>query len=245
MNWTSLIGPAVVAAVISGIVATIGIWISARTARHIHTEKLAFDREQAEQKFEFDKRLAEHKVDLDTGLAERKFVFDKDVVAWRRRYELAEQILSAAYEARATLKWARGRLIRQGEGETRKATGPESDKLRDARNSAFVPAERLFQNSKPFDTLQTLQDVAAAHFGPEAVKPISAIAVEHHGITDAVAILLQMVGENDDGHTVEALRPIRARLWGEEAKEANKNIDAAIEQLEALCKPALSAKWPT
>jgi hypothetical protein len=40
MNWTSLIGPAVVAAVISGLVSCIGIWISARTARRIHKEKL-------------------------------------------------------------------------------------------------------------------------------------------------------------------------------------------------------------
>jgi hypothetical protein len=44
MNWTALVGPAVLAAVIS----VIGIWISARTAsstaRLIHAEKLQLDR---------------------------------------------------------------------------------------------------------------------------------------------------------------------------------------------------------
>ncbi len=57
MDWTSLIGPAVIAAVVSGIVAVIGFIVSTTTARTIHTEKLDFDRHLAQQKFEFDKDL--------------------------------------------------------------------------------------------------------------------------------------------------------------------------------------------
>ena len=47
MDWTSLIGPAVVAAVISGLVSTIGIVISTRATRAIHAEKLSADADLA------------------------------------------------------------------------------------------------------------------------------------------------------------------------------------------------------
>ena len=71
MEWTSLIAPAVVAAVVSGIVSIVGFVVSARNARRIHAEKLTFDREQAEKRFEFD-----------TGLAERRFQLDKNFVSY-------------------------------------------------------------------------------------------------------------------------------------------------------------------
>jgi hypothetical protein len=74
MDYASLIGPAVVAAVISSIVSAIGILISARTSRAIHGERLAFDREQSERRISAEIALAEKKVTLDRALA-----------AWRRR----------------------------------------------------------------------------------------------------------------------------------------------------------------
>ena len=79
MDWGSFIGPAVVAAAVSGIVSVVGLVVSTRTARAIHTEKLAFDREQAAQKLAFDERLAERKFAFDKQLAEHKFEFDKEL----------------------------------------------------------------------------------------------------------------------------------------------------------------------
>ena len=58
-HWTILIGPAVVAAVISSIVTVIGFFITTRAAKAMHREKLAFDQKLAERKFEFEKELAE------------------------------------------------------------------------------------------------------------------------------------------------------------------------------------------
>ena len=102
MDWTSLVGPAVVAAVISGLVATVGIWISARTARRIHTEKLRFDREEAERtivrevevteaKIKADNALVERRFEVDQKLAERRFAYDCRFNDHKRRVELAEE----------------------------------------------------------------------------------------------------------------------------------------------------------
>lgn len=266
MNWPPLIGPAVVAAVISGLVSVIGIWISARAARRIHTEKLTFDREEAERrfvrevgiseakmkadlalaerKFEFDKSLAEHKVNLDTRLAERKFTLDQALAAWRRRYEVAEQVLTAAYEARDALVWARGRGVFAGEGKTRTADQPEDAKLREARDSAYIPIERLSRNSKAFATLQALQDTVATHFGSDTIKPISTIVAAHNSIVSTASMLVDMASASEDHIGRQQLLPLRQALWGDRPDDLDRKVDAAIEQLEAICKPILSQRAP-
>jgi hypothetical protein len=81
-----------VAAVISSTIAIIGFVLNRSTTLKTHTEKLAFERE-----------LAEKKVAADIALAEKKLALDQALVIWRRRYEIAEQILIAAYEVRDAL----------------------------------------------------------------------------------------------------------------------------------------------
>jgi hypothetical protein len=115
-SWTSFIAPAVVAAVISSVVAAVGIWMSVRTTRAIHVEKLAFDRDQAERR-----------VSAEIALAEKKFNFDKALANWRRRYELAEQALTTAYEARAAIDWVRTPALGGASVGIRRASEAQSD----------------------------------------------------------------------------------------------------------------------
>src|SRR5208337_2818708 len=97
MDWGALIGPAVVAAGVSGIVSVVGLIVSTRTARAIHTEKLNFDRDQAAHKLAFDERLAENKFSYDRELAERKFAQEREQLVYKRQFELAEGLLADAY----------------------------------------------------------------------------------------------------------------------------------------------------
>lgn len=246
MDWTYFIGPVVIPAAISGLV----VWVtsSRRFAvdRELTERKVAADIDLAERKFRFDKELAEHRVQLDTALAEKKFAFDKGVIAWRRRYDLAEQILSAAYEVRDALSWARVRVLLKGEGETRQSTEPESPQLKEDRNSAFVPIERLVAHAKAFATLQTAQDTAAAHFDPSVVTAIVALLSEHRKIATASSYLIEHAEWNEDRSGKDALKPFRDELWGtDEPGGARQRIDAAIGQLESVCKPVLLASGPT
>jgi hypothetical protein len=87
MDFSSLIGPAVVAAVISSLVPGLGFLISARTTRAVHAERLAFEAEQFERRVSAEIALAEKKVTLDRALA-----------AWKRRTELAEEVLTDFYK---------------------------------------------------------------------------------------------------------------------------------------------------
>jgi hypothetical protein len=240
MNWTTLIGPAVVAALIIAAMTERRLRIDLKIAKR----RFCLDRELAERKYDLDKQLADHKAKLDASLAERKMSLDRELAIWRRRYDLAEQMLSAAYEARDALGYSRGRLIRAGEGKTRAATEPESDKVREARDTAFIPIERLAAHSKAFANLQALQDSVLAHLGLGAARPISTIFEVHHSITTASSILVQMADGGDDRSSQVSLQPLREELWGDKAKETNSRIDAAVEQLEAICKPILSAQAP-
>ena len=54
--------PAVVAALVSGLVSIVGFMVSARTNLSIHSQRLVFDENQAERKFDFDKELAERRL---------------------------------------------------------------------------------------------------------------------------------------------------------------------------------------
>lgn len=235
--------------------ALVGTVVSSWTTRTIHRDRVAADQVLAERKiaadislaerrFEFDKALAQHKVDLDVALAERKFSLDQALTVWRRRFDIAEQVLAATYEVRDALSWARGRVRSSNEGRTRIATEIESPEVKEYRDSAFVPIERLQATSKAFATLQTLQDSVAAHFGPEGAKPISDIFGIRHEITSAVAILMQTAEWNSDRQASASLQPIRDELWGEKAEVATARLAAAVQKLETLLRPVLLVPSP-
>jgi hypothetical protein len=165
MDWNSLIGPAVIAAGISGLIAGIGIWISARTARRIHTEKLTFDSKQAERKFDFDKELAEKKFTYDQNLAEqkrsdelhlaeRRFEYERDLHDHKRRVELAEEVLADFYRFAEVIRAIRvpGGLESESEdrGRAEDETPAEASKL----DAYYVPIARIAAQSDFFSSLK-------------------------------------------------------------------------------------------
>lgn len=113
-NWGAFIGSAVIATAISSLVAWLTTLRRFAVDRELAERKIAADIDLAERKFEFDKKLAEHKINLDAALAEKKFTFDKNVVVWRRRFGIAEQVLAAVVQLRAhrcgTSHEGRGRI---------------------------------------------------------------------------------------------------------------------------------------
>src|SRR4051794_16319866 len=108
MDWALLVGPAVVATFISAPVAIIGVLISTRASRAIHTEKLAFDREQVERK-----------VRVDIYLTEKKFTLDREIIKWKRKVELAEETMASFYEAKEAIEYAREPFTLGDEGGSR------------------------------------------------------------------------------------------------------------------------------
>lgn len=244
-TWSSLIRPAVVAAAIAAIVSVLLSERRLKVESRLAERRFNFEREQAEQKFKYDVGVTEAKIRADVTLAEKKFEFDRAAVAWRRRYELAEQVLSAAYEARDALNWARVRVIFSGEGETRQADIDESEELKRRRNSYFVPLERLARSAKSFATLETLRYAMSTHFGQDAVKPIREFSQVHNEITAAAGHLIELASWGDGPTARESLQPFRDTLWGQRPDSIDRRIDAAIVEIKNLCRPTLSEKPPT
>ena len=245
MDWTSFIGPTVAAAAIAALVSVALAERRLKGDFRLAERKIAADLALAERKFELDQRLAERKVDLDGALAEKKLELDRALAMWRRRYELAEQLLTVAYEARDALTWSRARVVFSGEGETRHATEGESEKLQERRNSYFVPVERLSRDAKSFATLQTLRYTVAAHFGQDAAKAVGAITEAHHEIVSTAGLLIQLASADDSPSTAQNLIPLRERLWGQRPDAMDRKIEEAVAALEAICRPVLSEKPPT
>jgi hypothetical protein len=107
-----------------------------------------------------------------------------------------------------------------GEGETRKPAEYENDKLRERRNSYFVPIERLARQAQPFARLQTLRYAVGAEFGPDAIKPIEAIAQVHAEIMSTAGILIEIANFADDPAANQQLIPLREKLgWGERSDQ--------------------------
>src|SRR5689334_7777544 len=109
MTGSDLIGPAVVAAVVSAAIAAINIFISNRTTNRIHSEKLKFDEALAEKKFYFD-----------CDLAERRFRYDRDLYDLKRKVEFGEDVLAGFYKIRDVIAAVRSPMAFGDEGATRK-----------------------------------------------------------------------------------------------------------------------------
>ena len=116
MHWTSLIGPAVVAALIAGIISVITLLMNRATTLTTHSQRLAFDREQAERK-----------ASADIALAEKKLALDREFAAWKRRTEFAEEVLTDFYQAHDVIRGARSPGIFESEGKTRPRGNHETE----------------------------------------------------------------------------------------------------------------------
>ena len=81
MNWISLIGPAMVAAGVSGAIAVVGSIVTTRTVRRLRADRLEFDFAPAAHKLNLDKTLAAIKAALPDRLRETAYAIACDLIA--------------------------------------------------------------------------------------------------------------------------------------------------------------------
>jgi hypothetical protein len=238
MDWTSLIGPAVVAAGVSGVVSVVGFLVSARTARSIQAERLAFDKQQAERKFDVDKDLAEKKFIYDRELAERKFAQEREQLVHKRQFELAESLLADAYRFQGLIRDARMRGSFGREGTTRKSDKEESEDLKQAKDMYYIPVERLRRDGEFFAAFFAKQFSAAAQFGPKAKESFDIFKDSMNSIFIASGMLITMADRPSlDDQTVKA--NLLTDLWGGREDKIEPQIEKAVTTLEAICRPVL------
>jgi hypothetical protein len=228
MNFEALLGPAVVAAIVSGFVAVVGLILNLRTTRAMHREKLDFDREQTERKVQADIALAEKKLDLERTRED-----------WKRRSELAEQILTDFYKARHVFTNVRAAFARPGEGASRPRTpgyGETEDQARH-RDAIYAPMERLSKERDFLSELNARRFRFAALFGTDAEPAFNTIVSVHNQIAYATELLLlHRPGEAVDDSTRDLRRVI---VGGQREDEIKAEIDRAVALAEKVCRPVL------
>lgn len=163
-----------------------------------------------------------------------------------RRAELAEQSLAVAYRARdaiATVRFGAGFSV---EGSTRKPEPNETPALKDARDSAFIPIERLNDFNSVFEEIQTLRYAVTAAFGETAAKPLTQFLEVRNRIIAAARSNYRMASDPHALLTDAAAARMQkndAILWDnmDESDPIKADLDASIAKLEAKFRPYVEA----
>lgn len=231
MDWGSFIGPAVVAAAVSGVVTTIGFLVNRSTTLKTHQQKIEADKELAERRFTFDKDLAERKATLDARASDRK-----------RRQDLAEELIAGFYEINDIMRSVRSALGYEGEGSTRQKGENETPEDTKRLNKAFVVTERFNRHREQFAKIMSREYRAVAWFGADINRPFS-MARE---ALNEVFIASEMLAETERyPATTQEDRDMRLEwrrtIWAtntDKDKIAAK-LREALQLVEATCRPVL------
>ena len=227
-HWTTLIGPAVIAAVISSIVTVIGFFITTRAAKAMHREKLDFDRE-----------LAKCKVAADIALTEKKLALDRALADLKRRTELAEQVLADFYKARDLFEAAQSIYAFAGEGGSRTRDTNETPGETQSRNGLYAPDERLSKHIDFFSELHARRYRFMALFGIDAGKPFGSLLQAHNQIALATSALLDPRRKLRD----EVREKYESQIWNYVENDPIKQIvTQAVIDIETICRPVLETK---
>jgi hypothetical protein len=197
------------------------------------------------RRIEADETLAQRKFDFDKEIAERRFKYDRELHDHKRKTELAEQGLTAFAEASRVFTWVRSRGILGDEGSSRAPEAGETKTQQERRNTYFIPIERLTREKALFAKLDSLRYAFGAHFGATATEPFNAINEVQNEIISAAGVLIKITYDGDvsDLHDRGALA--NALGWGmvQRPDDIDRKIEKAVQDIEALCRPVLSATW--
>lgn len=226
MDWTNFIGPAVVAAGVSAVVAIIGTVISYRLALRVHGEKLAHEAAQLERR-----------VTADLDLAERRFQFDKDLVTAKRRGEIAEEVLADFYQVEKAFQQIRSRMI--WSEEMLPEEGVEDAVIRDG---GYGVIRRLRSFSDLFSSLEARRFRAEAMLGRDLGEAYLEVVRVHNQVFFAAKEILAYRDGVRTAHMDEFIQDQRRIAFDVPAGEDDPirdRIAAAVGLVEGIARRAM------
>jgi hypothetical protein len=230
MNVNDLIGPAVVAAVVSGFVTTLGNVFSNRSSRSINSEKIASEKDLAERKFGFE-----------ADLAERKFRYEKALHDYRRRVEFAEELLASFYKLKDIIRSIRGPFSFGNEGESRKRREYENEAEARSRDGFYIPIDRIQKNSNFLSDLTSKKYRAQALYQNEIHRAFELTVEVLNAIQLASSMLVDNVGQGRPDP--EFWRKLERDIWDhsapDEPDDLSQKILQAIDIVEKAVQPTL------
>jgi hypothetical protein len=175
--------------------------------------------------------------------------------AWRRQLigskkaEAAEKLLACCYEARDTIDVARSPISFDNEGKARPYSVGETEAQGRLFDRYWTPAERLTNKTEFFAKFAAAQYLARAYLGDTVTIPVTTIIEKKNQILWAARMLVLqseqqlLIGADE----LSAQRQKWQRIiWsrGNEEDELKNDVEAAVREIEAICRPALEHRSP-
>jgi hypothetical protein len=181
----------------------------------------------------------------DRDLANQKFLYERQQAVFKRRFELAEQVLADAYRFKDMMAYVRAGGINDGEGKTRKASEFETERERRLLTDYFVPIERLQSYSEFVGAMLARRATARAHFGEESEKAFKFFDSAIAKVRSASSALIMTVDYDFDRQENKDFREkCLADIWQlypDETKidSVGDEIEKGISIVEKFCRPTL------
>lgn len=165
---------------------------------------------------------------------------------WKRKYELAEEVLSLFYECKEKISIIRSPMSYVGEGKTRKRNENEKAEETEIMDNAFVFIERYEKEKEPFLKLYTLKFRFIAVFGKQANEPFDEIRKIVNEIMSSANKLgkrywrdqgrRNFTDEQFDKHLAE-MEKLENIVWStyEENDVIEQKVDKCIVKIETYC----------
>ena len=178
------------------------------------------------------------------------------VVQWRRqmiaerRIQIAEEALSAFYEAQDIVRAARSPLSIGDEGRTWRGAEQAQDERPELgrADGYFAPAERLFKEKEFFAKLRTLQYRFQAVFGPQTGQHFQTVWKVRTRIIISSETLAHTAYESIGGAEPidqDLRKTWEADIWcRNQDDEISVTMNTVVEEMEEICRPELT-KWLT
>lgn len=196
-------------------------------------------------KSKIDREMVRERSKFDIDLSLKKFKLDQEMADWRKRTELAENVLSDFYRARDAIDFARWPGAGASEGKTRPRTANEANDIADAKDSLYVAIERLSNESELFGRINSSKYRFKAIFGSEYGINFERLMSIRNKVMIASGSLVRA-----QGSTMEYNKTLIERWQSEIWKGYNENdlisleIDEIINKMENICGPLIKMKPP-
>ena len=172
----------------------------------------------------------------------------------RKKYELAEEVLSLFYEAKDKISAIRSIHGNVEEGKSRKPNPNETPDEQKALNDAYVVFERYQKNQETFNKLHALRYRFMAIFGSNKGKPfidlnktINEILISAHILGKLWNMRSQTSlprGENRYEKIINSIQKHEAIFWEglKEPDPITPRVESIILEIEKICEPILKQK---
>ncbi|MDW3197477.1 MAG: hypothetical protein R8G66_34185 [Cytophagales bacterium] len=165
---------------------------------------------------------------------------------WKRKYELAEEILALVYEAKENIAMIRQDFSWSSEGRTREKLENETVEETEIRNSAYVTIERANTVKETFYKLQSLKFRFAAVFNQrdtsffdELIRTRNKLISSAFRLADARVRMLNK--ESNYVQESELIDKLEKVIWSdyEGQDEISLKVEKVVVEIEMICSTVI------